>query len=121
MPEKEAEAIRTCIARNRPYGSEPWQGEHARRLGLPCLAARGASQGNRSKAASQKPAASRFDLLMSKISPIIDGFERLPNPVVADVFRDRHLRGRGRSVEINRSPANNVLPEQQSLKWHTIC
>jgi len=34
MTEKEAEAIRTCIARNRPYGSEQWQGEQAKRLGL---------------------------------------------------------------------------------------
>ncbi|MFH1266262.1 MAG: transposase [Planctomycetota bacterium] len=34
MTEKEAERIRTCIARNRPYGDEQWQGEQARRLGL---------------------------------------------------------------------------------------
>ena len=34
MTEKEAEAIRTCIARNRPYGSQQWQVEQARRLGL---------------------------------------------------------------------------------------
>jgi putative transposase len=34
MTEKEAEAIRTCIARNRPYGSEEWQNHQARRLGL---------------------------------------------------------------------------------------
>ena len=34
MTEKEAEAIRICIARNRPFGSEQWQGEQARRLGL---------------------------------------------------------------------------------------
>ena len=27
------EAIRTCIARNRSYGSEQWQGEPAKRLG----------------------------------------------------------------------------------------
>jgi hypothetical protein len=34
MTEKEAEAIRTCITRIRPHGSEQWQGEQAQRLGL---------------------------------------------------------------------------------------
>ncbi len=34
MTEKEAEAIQTCIARNRPYGSEEWQNHQAKRLGL---------------------------------------------------------------------------------------
>jgi putative transposase len=34
MTEKEVERIRTCIARNRPYGSEVWQGVQAKRLGL---------------------------------------------------------------------------------------
>jgi putative transposase len=34
MTEKEVEAIRLCIARNRPFGSELWQSEQARRLGL---------------------------------------------------------------------------------------
>ncbi len=32
--EKEVEKIQACIARNRPYGEEPWQEEQARRLGL---------------------------------------------------------------------------------------
>ena len=34
MTEKEVERIRTCIARNRPYGNEAWQEEQAKRLGL---------------------------------------------------------------------------------------
>lgn len=34
MTEKEAERIRVCIARNRPYGNEAWQGMQAKRLGL---------------------------------------------------------------------------------------
>jgi len=34
MTEKETEAIRTCIARNRPFGSDAWQAEQARWLGL---------------------------------------------------------------------------------------
>lgn len=34
MPQSEAEAIRTCIVRNRPFGSPAWQAEQARRLGL---------------------------------------------------------------------------------------
>jgi hypothetical protein len=34
MTEEEAESIRTCLARNRPYGNEQWQDEQARRLGL---------------------------------------------------------------------------------------
>ena len=34
MTEKEADRIRTCIARNRPYGNEEWQTQQARRLGL---------------------------------------------------------------------------------------
>jgi putative transposase len=34
MTEKEAEGIRTCLARNRPYGSPPWQNQEAKRLGL---------------------------------------------------------------------------------------
>jgi len=34
MAEKEAERIRTCIARNRPYGSEEWQHQRAEELGL---------------------------------------------------------------------------------------
>ena len=32
--EKEAEAVRTCIARNRPFGSEAWQNRQAKRLEL---------------------------------------------------------------------------------------
>ncbi len=34
MTEKEVERIRTCIARNRPYGNETWQDEQCKRLGL---------------------------------------------------------------------------------------
>jgi putative transposase len=34
MTDKEAEGIRTCIARNRPFGSEAWQNQQAKRLGL---------------------------------------------------------------------------------------
>ena len=34
MTAKEAEGIRTCIARNRPFGTGEWQSEQARRLGL---------------------------------------------------------------------------------------
>ncbi len=34
MTEKEVERIRTCIARNRPYGDEEWQSQQARQLGL---------------------------------------------------------------------------------------
>jgi putative transposase len=34
ITEKELERIRTCIARNRPYGDESWQNEQAKRLGL---------------------------------------------------------------------------------------
>jgi hypothetical protein len=34
MTEKEAQRVRTCIARNRPFGSGDWQDEQARRLGL---------------------------------------------------------------------------------------
>lgn len=34
MTEKELEAVRTCIARNRPYGDKPWQSQQAQRLGL---------------------------------------------------------------------------------------
>jgi putative transposase len=34
MTEKEMEAIRTCIARNRPYGDEEWQNRQGKRLGL---------------------------------------------------------------------------------------
>ena len=34
MTEKEVEGIRTCIARNRPYGNEDWQRRQAKRLGL---------------------------------------------------------------------------------------
>jgi len=34
MTEKELDRIRTCIARNRPYGEEAWQSEQAERLGL---------------------------------------------------------------------------------------
>jgi len=34
LTEKEAEGIRICIARNRPLGSEAWQGQQAKRLGL---------------------------------------------------------------------------------------
>ena len=34
LSETELESIRLCMARNRPYGGEAWQGETARRLGL---------------------------------------------------------------------------------------
>lgn len=34
LPAKEQERIRTCIARNRPYGNETWQKQTATRLGL---------------------------------------------------------------------------------------
>jgi hypothetical protein len=34
MTEKEAQRVRTCIARNRPFGSKEWQDEQAKRLGL---------------------------------------------------------------------------------------
>ncbi len=34
MTEKEVARIRTCIARNRPYGNETWQDEQCKRLGL---------------------------------------------------------------------------------------
>ena len=34
MTDKEAEGIRTCIARNRPYGNEAWQIQQAKRLDL---------------------------------------------------------------------------------------
>jgi hypothetical protein len=34
VTKKEVERIRTCIARNRPYGKEAWQSEQADRLGL---------------------------------------------------------------------------------------
>ena len=34
MTEKKAEGIRTCIARNRPYGIEEWQIQQAKQLGL---------------------------------------------------------------------------------------
>ena len=34
MTEKEAEGVRICIARDRPYGREAWQGQQAERLGL---------------------------------------------------------------------------------------
>lgn len=34
MTDKEADAVRTCIARNRPYGDEAWRSEQAKRLGL---------------------------------------------------------------------------------------
>jgi putative transposase len=34
MTEKELEAIRTCLARNRPYGNPAWQQQQAKRLGL---------------------------------------------------------------------------------------
>jgi putative transposase len=34
MTEREAEDVRTCIARNRPYGNEDWQRRQAKRLGL---------------------------------------------------------------------------------------
>jgi hypothetical protein len=33
LTENAAEAILACFARNPPYGSEPWPGEQARRLG----------------------------------------------------------------------------------------
>ncbi|MGO9112834.1 MAG: hypothetical protein ACLP9L_26680 [Thermoguttaceae bacterium] len=34
LAEKEAGGVRTCITRNRPYGSETWQCAQAKRLGL---------------------------------------------------------------------------------------
>jgi len=34
VTEKEADRIGTCIARNRPYGAEPWQIDQAKQLGL---------------------------------------------------------------------------------------
>ena len=34
MMEKEAEGIRICIARNRPYGDEVWQDRQGKQLGL---------------------------------------------------------------------------------------
>ena len=34
LTEKEAEGIRTSVARNRPYGCEEWQTKQAKRLGL---------------------------------------------------------------------------------------
>jgi len=34
MSEKETEELRTCVARNRPYGAERWQTDVAKRLGL---------------------------------------------------------------------------------------
>jgi putative transposase len=34
MTEKEVEGVRTCISRNRPYGSETWQSAQAKQLGL---------------------------------------------------------------------------------------
>jgi putative transposase len=34
MTDKEAEGIRVCIARNRPYGEEHWQQTQAKQLGL---------------------------------------------------------------------------------------
>ena len=34
MSEKELEKVRTCMARNRPYGAEGWQTDVAKRLGL---------------------------------------------------------------------------------------
>jgi hypothetical protein len=34
MTEKEAEDLRTCIARNRPFSSGGWQHEQAKRLYL---------------------------------------------------------------------------------------
>jgi putative transposase len=34
MTEEEAEAVQTCIARNRPYGDARWQEAQAKRLGL---------------------------------------------------------------------------------------
>lgn len=34
ISEKEVEKIRTCIARNRPYGDEQWQAVQAQRMGL---------------------------------------------------------------------------------------
>ena len=35
MTEKEAEAVRICLARSRPFGDERWQEVQAKRLGLP--------------------------------------------------------------------------------------
>jgi len=34
MSEKETAEVRTCVARNRPYGAEQWQTDVAKRLGL---------------------------------------------------------------------------------------
>jgi len=34
VTDKEVEGVRTCIARNRPFGSEAWQKQQAKRLGL---------------------------------------------------------------------------------------
>jgi putative transposase len=34
MTEKEVDAIRACVARNRPYGNQQWQDQQAKRLGL---------------------------------------------------------------------------------------
>jgi hypothetical protein len=34
MTEQKVEGVRTCIARNRPYGDEDWQEKQARRMGL---------------------------------------------------------------------------------------
>jgi putative transposase len=34
MTEKEVESLRTCMARNRPYGNEAWQNERAKQMGL---------------------------------------------------------------------------------------
>ena len=34
MGEKELEKLRACVARNRPYGGEQWQGNVATKLGL---------------------------------------------------------------------------------------
>ena len=49
MTEKEAEAIQICIARNRPYGNEPWQSEQARRWVCRTPSPRRPPQGNRSQ------------------------------------------------------------------------
>ena len=34
MTKQEAEAIQTCVARNRPYGNENWQNKQVKHLGL---------------------------------------------------------------------------------------
>ena len=34
LTDKEVERMRTSIARNRPFGSQAWQNEQAKRLGL---------------------------------------------------------------------------------------